>query len=162
MCPRFHPCLAIGTRRASIKDLTTTCAKLTWRRGGHLAKGECRNNGPVAECPGSRLTAKRCWEAPQDGKRLCASSRTLGELTRLFNNEAKSTKRRPRPKATGAKLDQLAVDENGLLVLIELKDANKHNLKSTIPPSNSCSTSGSGTARWELCVTNCKRLLTLG
>ena len=52
---------------------------------------------------------------------------TLGELTRIYNDEAESTKRWAKPKATGAKLDQLAVDDKGRLVLIELKDANKHN-----------------------------------
>ena len=50
-----------------------------------------------------------------------------GELTELYNLETKTGKRWGEPKVTGTELDQLAVDENGRLVLIELKDAKKRN-----------------------------------
>ena len=51
----------------------------------------------------------------------------LGKLTRIYDYEAESSKRWVRPRTTGAKLDQLAIDDKGRLVLVELKDANKHN-----------------------------------
>ena len=49
------------------------------------------------------------------------------ELTRLYNRQTEAEERWSKPKVTGAKLDQLAVDEKGRLVLLELKDASKHN-----------------------------------
>ena len=50
-----------------------------------------------------------------------------GELTELYNLETKAGKRWSGPKVTGTELDQIAVDKNGRLVLIELKDAKKRN-----------------------------------
>ena len=58
--PKVSSVFGDWMRQASMKDLTTTCAKYSWNGDGHPAKGKCRNNGPVSECLGYRLTAKRC------------------------------------------------------------------------------------------------------
>ena len=59
------------------------------------------------------------------GRDFARVQEAIDDLTRLCTAETESAKRWARPWATGAELDQLAVDEKGRLVLIELKDARK-------------------------------------
>ena len=74
---------------------------------------------------------KDCW-VPFDREAVLEGHRPVcPKILAAFNNltDLAKLKRWEPPNATGTKLDQLAVDEEGQLVLLELKDGTKSNAK---------------------------------
>ena len=63
----------------------------------------------------------------------------------------------PKP---GRELDQLAIDQYGQLVLLELKDGSKSDAEVYYSPFQLLQYIWGGTLRWKLCGTTCKRLST--